>query len=526
MDQYPEQRKKLIKQWKQKKRGILKEELKQFFFEIYSSRMDEVQDAISPQSREDIELARKHIREMAAYECRETVSESKPKGIEELIAEVPEKIGKITSRLQEEINFMNRKIGQFEELEKEISRQNKEIKPELKEKVGSAVAVLREKCIAANAELIKFYNEELQKEMVSLYNEANAAIDAKLKPELSKFVCDYCNKTHKAWEESRGRKLGIPFEQRELLKFAFLFSQWEKEGYEHYEGLDSLFKQAISMPNFEKVMEKLVSKNYLAKEDADSALSYLNLAKSHNSNKLVPRNMLIEKDAPAPEVDPEEEEIERLIFLDQYKEKYKERLPLLTAVLPAKVAEKLFENNPSLAVMERVEFEKYLSSLHHYASTNKDAAAEVEKNISGFSKPENIEYLIKASSKKNGSQLQVTQEQMYDLAFRNVGMDFEIVDAIITNGMKIQKKIIGGAYIPSHVVLNKNLDSLYKKIGDTKETRREVEKTFEWLISQGAIIHHNRKGKSAKDSTVSLNPHISEIQFEPLSQYINGKLNG
>jgi hypothetical protein len=357
---------------------------------------------------------------------------------------------------------------------------------------------------------------ELCSNMLKLCKDAETYVVSevqKIKQETNENIFKIRAQEYDSLSAQRCRKLNIPDEEKGMLMYAFMLSQYKPKVPDNEE-FASLCKSVENTKESRKLLENLVRKEYLAKGDADYALKKLMEIEAHAPS---------EKGVDVKTTDVEDE-FERLEFTEQFKESLKVRFVEISAVVKKEIALKLVEHNPGLAKIERKEFEKYLAALNHYVATNKNAEEEIEKNVSEFSNPNRIEYIIKSASLAPAPQIQVTAEQMHELAFRNAGIDFKVVDVLITNGMKIQKKVIGGAYIPSKFVLNTNLDSYYKIVGDTKENRREVERTFEWLIGQGAIIHHKKKGKSLKESVVSINPHINEIKFEALAQYMRDKL--
>ena len=68
----------------------------------------------------------------------------------------------------------------------------------------------------------------------------------------------------------------------------------------------------------------------------------------------------------------------------------------------------------------------------------------------------------------------------------------------------------------------RNLRSFFK---EHSEARSDFKRTFRWLIKQGVILHHQGKGRSADESTVSINAHTSEIEWEPLRNYVSETLS-
>ena len=550
-----EVRRKQIKRWKQKKRGISRSESAKFLLELYSSVPEIVSDEML-----DEEFIQKHKKALLARRTRQALLHKKT------LDSLKEKAQKDMKDIRKKLMDYKMLVGDYEK----VANPNwllKMVDPgeALKRKIELDAQRKKSDITIAAMEA----NIDLIQTMLELYEEAEDAAKSTVKKEQQEEFRRFAQSNLKSIKIKEPRKIELTSDQESLAKFAFLFSQWEygygqyKQGkkpygqffagesgvvireteflQQQYEELNPLFQKAMKIKGPGKKLERLVEKEYITEEQAKQTSSYLNLAsKLSGMKKLMGRDALElslkvaaqqtlkkEKDLTGEEVQifvPEmSDEIAEVVSNYVNEESLMSRVSDLTTLLTEETAQKLLAANPNLIITDDISFEDYMNTMQQYiAGTDSiDAVVKgIEADTKKFSDPRQLKNHIQSMyGKEQPVAVEIPQPRVneYKVAFRNRGYDFDLVEAIIVKGVKINKKIIGGRYIPSNLVV-KNLRSFFKK---NPGLRAELDKTLKWLDKEKVLLIHYGKGKSAKESTISLYPHPDEIEWAPLRNYVS-----
>jgi hypothetical protein len=384
-----------------------------------------------------------------------------------------------------------------------------------------------------------------------IYEEVKNAVDKEIHEQKKSEFERLAQENLKLFEaEIKPRKINLSPELEKLARFAFLFQQWE-EGYKKYRAkekgygeffkeqwneLNPLFSEVVTIEEAPKKLTEIVKRSYITDEQAKQASSYLELAVQYpEKDKVRDREtlkILLKERAVEPargRLTGEEvrmfvpglsEDLAEAIAKHLGEETLLERHSKLSSLLPEKIAQGLFAANSDLLIADKNSFEDYCNQVTQYLSgeENRERALErIENDVRRFSDAKELRHMIYSRYSK-APQIPLPQQKTneYAVAFANAGYDLEFVKTMITNGMRLGKKCFGESYLYSKH-LRRNMRSFFKK---NPQSVKDFDRTRDWLVSQGVIIHHHGKGKSKDESTVSLNPHLSEIKWAPLRDYV------
>jgi hypothetical protein len=551
------QREKQLKKWRKQKQGVERSAALRYLLGVYSH----VPEVVF--SGENIELD-KYLREFTAYEFRQFLLNKRH-------LEYPGE--RITRRFEE----CKQELVRYQA---ELDRLNSAPEPNMHEvftKPGEALTkqieleAAKERaalCIGLTEKKINAYNI-----IFELHKEVKDAAEKEVQGQRRGEFRIFAQENLKMVGERDLRKINLPPELEKMARFAFLLPQWEraerlfkkkwhpkrKDYWEPLPGenpvsgtyqqteflkkqdkeLELLLGDIAKISGFREKFGELVRQGYIDERQARQAASYLEIAArcpEKYKGQMHSRWVLGLCSAVAESNKPQEkrltgEEIRMLIpglskdLTETLSRSLKEETLLtrhanLTDILSEEISQQIFSANPNLLLECDKMFDDYLRLMGQYISgeeAKETALQRIGHETQKFSDIKELKRLVYSRhSKAPPISIPTQRANEYDVTFKNAGYDLELVEAMITRGMRLNKKYFGESYIPGRYVF-KNMRTFFKKnpksVGDFDRTR-------DWLVSQGVIIHHQGKGKSKDESTVSLNPHLSEIKWAPLREYV------
>lgn len=119
-------------------------------------------------------------------------------------------------------------------------------------------------------------------------------------------------------------------------------------------------------------------------------------------------------------------------------------------------------------------------------------------------------------------EVQIFDYSVFNQYVADNGFSPEFVRTVVEDGFKLRGggKFIGNNYIPYGNVFK----TTRGKLGDTLDVQTNFSDVIKWLIKENIVLHHQKKGRNFIGGCLSVNPHISQIYSETMSDYVKQAL--